>query len=146
MNLFETVEKIVRDYERFDEYGDTVNTDFGNNEEGNVVVIGEGDTLIKEDILGNETHKHDFSIIAINQAVTNYDRLKTNDWLLSFASYLRKQRDIEFDCSDGECVIQKIEASKGIVLGAPEDDINNGVGYSLDLAVIYKKFVNYFLK
>jgi hypothetical protein len=141
MTLYETVESIVKQYEKIGDFC-KVTTDFGENEEGNLVIANGGNNLIKRDIVGSETLQHDFEVIALNQAITNYDRLQNNNWLLEFADYLQNTKKATFGINGKLCEILKITANKGMILSAPDENSLDVVAYSVPFSVIYKKYEN----
>lgn len=145
MNVIDKVKEIISSYPRIDEFvKDTVHIDFTTNEYENVGLSSNGETVIKEDVLGNKTYAHNFILYAVNQATYDYDRLKNSDFLLELGYYLDTIKKCEITASiNGQeyaGMIESITASNAMLYSVLDGDKNQTVMYQVQIKVTYKIF------
>ena len=88
MNIIEVVKSIVAEYPGMDEFTGGIHVDFTRDNDGDFGLYSTGDTLIREDILGNQRRQHNFILYAHNQSVTDYERLNNSAWILNLHYWL----------------------------------------------------------
>lgn len=142
MNVIEVTKKILSDYKKISEFSNGVQVDFTTNEPTNFGLSSIGDTLIKEDVLGNQKRKHSFVLYAVNQAYEDYDRLSNSNFLLELAYWLEIQRGQSIDIVIGDIVkkgeITKISTANAMIFNVPTGNIRDGVMYQIQIYVEYK--------
>lgn len=142
MNVIEVTKKILSDYKKISEFSSGVQVDFTTNEPTNFGLSSIGDTLIKEDVLGNQKRKHSFVLYAVNQAYEDYDRLANSSFLLELAYWLETQKGQEVDVAIGDIVkkgeITKISTANAMIFNVPTGNIRDGVMYQIQIYVEYK--------
>ena len=142
MNVIEATKKILSDYKKISEFSSGVQIDFTANEPTNFGLSSTGDTLLKEDVLGNQKRKHSFVLYAVNQAYEDYDRLANSSFLLELAYWLEIQKGQEVDVAIGDTVkkgeITKISTANAMIFSVPTGNLNDGVMYQIQIYVEYK--------
>lgn len=142
MNVIEVTKKILSDYKKISEFSNGVQVDFTTNEPTNFGLSSIGDTLIKEDVLGNQKRKHSFVLYAVNQAYEDYDRLANSSFLLELAYWLETQKGQKVDAAIGDIVkkgeITKISTANAMIFNVPTGNIRDGVMYQIQIYVEYK--------
>lgn len=142
MNVIEVTKKILSEYDKISEFSNGVQIDFTTNDPTNFGLSSIGDTLLKEDVLGNQKRKHSFVLYAVNQAYEDYDRLANSSFLLELTYWLEKQKGQTVDVVYGDNKkvgeITKITASNAMIYNVPTGNINDGVMYQVQIYVEYK--------
>ena len=142
MNVIEATKKILSNYKKISEFSCGVQIDFTINEPTNFGLSSIGDTLIKEDVLGNQKRKHSFVLYAVNQAYEDYDRLSNSNFLLELAYWLETQKGQSIDIVIGDIVkkgeITKISTANAMIFNVPTGNIRDGVMYQIQIYVEYK--------
>ncbi len=139
MNIIEAVKNIVADYEHISDFSGGIDIDFTKESSGNMGLFPTGDSLIKKDILGNETRRHNFQLMATADSFNDFDRLNNSSWLLSFTYYLNRIRNFIIDEDDEKRVyITGITPSNAMLYGYLNPDAQDGVVYQLQISAEYK--------
>ena len=84
MNIVEQVKNILTRYAKHGE----IHIDFSEDKENSWGLSSIGDSLVRQDILGNQTRKHDFILYTAFQSLNDYDRLNNSGQLLELALWL----------------------------------------------------------
>jgi hypothetical protein len=142
MNIIELVKHILTDYPKITEFANEINIDFTDDTHTNFGLSSVGDTLVKEDILGNQVRQHNFVLYALNQSFTNYDRLANSTFLLDLAYWLEqyKQEDPIEVTINNETVSGKLlglSSANAMLYMVPTGDINDGVTYQIQIYAQY---------
>ena len=130
MTIIEKVKQILMGFSRISDVCNDIHIDFSDDTPTSYGLSSTGDTLISEDILGNQRRQHNFVLYAVFQSLNDYDRMCNSNALLELAQWLESQTDSE---------IIKITASNGMVYAIPNDNTQDAVQYQLQISVIYKK-------
>ena len=141
MNIIETVKDIINNYPEIAEFSSNIHVDYTDSEPTNFGISSMGDTLLREDVLGNQLRQHNFVLYAINQAYTDFDRLTNSNFLLNLSYYLEKQKGqivtAVIDDATKTGKILSIFPANGMLFSIPTGDINDGVNYQLQINVQY---------
>lgn len=141
MNIIECVREIVSSFPRIKEVCGTVHIDFTNSDAESYGLSPTGDTLIKENILGDETRQHTFILYAVYQSLNDYDRLSNSGVLLELQQWLEKQKDYEITAEiDSEIhrgQLKKITAANGMLYSIPSENLTENVRYQLQISAEY---------
>ena len=141
MNIIETVKKVLTEYPRMSEFCNGIHIDFNENKPGNFGLYSNGDSLVKEDILGNQKRKHNFVLYANNQTFNDFERLANSTFLLELGYWLEtvKNQPVSVVVEDTayQGVITKLSSANGMLYMVPTGDINDGVTYQLQIYADY---------
>ena len=141
MNIIEQVKQLLTDCELVKKFTQDIRIDFTSNKTGNFGLFSNGDTKIKEDILGNQTRQHNFVLYATNQSFNDFDRLQNSTFLLDLAYWLETVKGQKVTATingakySGE--ILKMWSANGMAFHMPQD-ISAGVTYQLQVYAQYK--------
>ncbi|MDY4812884.1 MAG: hypothetical protein SO152_03430, partial [Ruminococcus sp.] len=75
MNIIEVVKETLQQFPKISQVCNDIHIDFTDDIPTNYGLSPTGDTLIKEDILGNQTRQHTFILYAVFQSQSDYDRM-----------------------------------------------------------------------
>ena len=139
MNIVELVKSILREFPKIKE----LHFDYSENEVDSYGLYSTGDTLIKEDILGNQTRQHTFALYTVYQSFNDYDRLANSGVLLELQMWLEQYADdqqISVTVGDSELkgTLTKLSCANGMVYSIPDENLNSGVQYQLQITADYK--------
>lgn len=141
MNIIETVKSIINSYPNISEFSSGIEVDYTDNKPRRYGLSSIGDTLMKEDMLGNQQRQHNFALYGTNCAYTEYDRLQNNAFLLSLGYYLDKQKGTSITAQvDGEELsgeLVSLSTSNSMIFSIPTGDINDGVTYQIQINAVY---------
>lgn len=138
MNIIEKVKEIISSYENINKFTNDVHVDFTEENAVNYGLSSTGDSLLKEDVLGNQKRQHNFVLYARMEAFEDYNRLANSTFLLELNYWLEKQKGQEI-AKDGKIgKITKMWSANGMLYEIPNGDINNGVLYQLQIYVEYE--------
>ena len=142
MNIIETVKQLLTDCPLIQEFTNNIHVDFTTNETGDYGLFSNGDTKVKEDILGNQTRQHNFVLYATNQSFNDFERLKNSSFLLDLAYWLEtvKGQEVAAEINgvkySGE--VTKLWSANGMMYQVPNGNIADGVMYQLQIYAQYK--------
>lgn len=141
MNIIECVREIIGQFPKIKDVCNSIHIDFTDSEAESYGLSPTGDTLVKEDILGNQTRQHTFVLYAVYQSISDYDRLSNSGVLLELQQYLERQNgheitaEIDDEKINGELV--KLTAANGMLYEIPVDNFNTNVRYQLQITAEY---------
>lgn len=141
MNIIEQVKQILTDCTLVKQFTQDIAIDFTSNETGDFGLFSNGDTKLKEDVLGNQTRQHNFVLYATNQSFNDFDRLQNSTFLLDLSMWLESVNGQEVSVTinnvkySGE--ITKMWSANGMAYHTPQD-ISAGVTYQLQIYAQYK--------
>ena len=75
MNIIELVKDILLQFPKINAVCNEIHVDFTDDTPTNYGLSSTGDSLISEDLLGNQTRQHNFVLYAVYQSMNDYDRL-----------------------------------------------------------------------
>lgn len=139
MNIIELMQSILRDFPKIGQ----LHVDYNENAPDEFGLYPTGDTLVKEDILGNQTRRHTFILYAVFQSFNDYDRLMNSGTLLELQMWLERQADnqeIEITV-DNKIItgnLTKLTCANGMLYNIPDNNMNSGVQYQLQITAEYK--------
>jgi hypothetical protein len=143
MNIIEVVKSALQSFPQINEVCNEISIDFTDDTIDSYGLSSTGDTLLKEDILGNQTRQHNFILYAVYQSVNDYDRMVNTGALLSLQMYLEHfadNQEVTVKVGDKEYIgtLTKLTCSNGMIYEIPNGDMNNGVVYQLQIISQYK--------
>lgn len=143
MNIIELVKSILQDFPKINEVCNNIHIDFTDNTSDSYGLSSIGDALLAEDILGNQRRQHNFLLYAVFQSVNDYDRLNNSGTLLELQLWLERQaqhQKIENTVSNEHLTgeLTKLTCSNGMLYAIPENNLNSGVQYQLQITAEYE--------
>jgi hypothetical protein len=141
MNIVEQVKQILTDYSGISAFTNDMHVDFTDETPTNFGIYPNGDQLIKEDVLGNQTRRHSFVLYAKNQAANDFDRLVNSTFLLELNYFLETVQDIKVTAKvneiEKEGIIKNMSSANGMMFDIPTGQVADGVTYQLQIYADY---------
>ena len=96
MTIIDYMRQKLTEYPKIAEFlGDEdIHIDFTDPQPTNYGLSSNGDSLIREDVLGNQIRQHNFVMYAVAQSFTDYNRLANSNFLLELAYWLERSRNL----------------------------------------------------
>lgn len=142
MNVIEKTREILTGFPNIAEICHAIHVDFTDPNPDSYGLSSTGDTLISEDICGNQTRQHSFILYTVYSGINDYERLHNSSALLELSCWLGGQIGCEIiGTIDGiECTgeITGIRAENGMLYAAPEENYMDAVQYQLQIIAEYK--------
>lgn len=143
MNIIELVRSILKDFPEINIICNDIHIDFTDSISDSYGLSSIGDALLSEDILGNQRRQHNFILYAVFQSVNDYDRLNNSGVLLELQLWLERQaqhQEIESIIDNEQLTgeLTKLTCSNGMLYAIPENNLNSGVQYQLQITAEYQ--------
>lgn len=141
MNIIERVREILQRFPKISEVCNEIHVDFADPEPTSYGLSSTGDSLIKEDVLGNQTRQHSFMLYSTFSGINDFERQENSSALLELANWLPRQigKEVETEI-DGKVhkgKITKISAENGMLYAVPQENEIDGMQYQLQIIVNY---------
>lgn len=145
MTIIDFMRQKLTEYPKISEFlaGDDIHIDFTDPAPVNYGLSSTGDSLLKEDLLGNQTRRHNFVLYAAWQSFTDYNRLANSNFLLELAYWLERLPE-----EDGITAVAGEQERKGrflkattanaMSMGLMGETIDQGVMYQIQIYAQYK--------
>ncbi|MGN0648446.1 MAG: hypothetical protein ACI4J3_07445 [Oscillospiraceae bacterium] len=141
MNIIETMRDILQRFPKISEMLGTVHVDFTDTTPDSYGLSPIGDSLLSEDILGNQTRSHTFLLYAVFSAINDYERLANSGILLELSLWLQQQTgcpvNTMIDGTEYRGELTKITTDNGMLYDIPEENRISGVQYQLQIVAEY---------
>lgn len=144
MTIIDFMRQKLTEYPKISEFlaGDDIHIDFTEPDPGSYGLSSNGDTLVKEDVLGNQIRRHNFALYAVGQSFTDYNRLANSNFLLELGYYLEhlpEESGLTVDIGGQELPAKFLKATtaNAMSMGLMGDTINEGVMYQLQIQAQY---------
>lgn len=123
--------------------GDDIHIDFTDPSPVNYGLYSTGDSLVREDLLGNQIRRHNFVMYAAGQSFTDYNRLANSNFLLELGYWLgRLPEEDGLTASAGDKVVSgkflKATTANAMSMGLMAETIDKGVMYQIQIYAQYK--------
>ena len=143
MNIIELVKDILLQFPKINEVCNEIHVDFTDDTPTNYGLSSTGDSLISEDLLGNQTRQHNFVLYAVYQSMNEYDRLSNSGVLIELALWLENQvcrLELEIKLSDRTLKgrLRKLSTANGMLYNIPNENLTDGVQYQLQIIAQYE--------
>lgn len=141
MNIIEKVRSLVQSFPKIAEICGTVHVDFTGKEPTDYGLSSLGDTLVVEDICGNQERQHTFMLHSVFSAVNDFERMSNTGVLLELAQYLDRcvgdevTHEIGGVTHTGE--ITRITTANGALTMIPDENTVSGWFYQLQIVADY---------
>ena len=145
MNVIETVRELLQSFPKIAEACGSVHVDFADPEPTSYGLTSIGDTLVSENILGDQTWRHSFLLYATFHSANEFDRLVNSGLLQELTLWLSSQggqeitQDIGSDTRSGE--ITRISAGNAMLYEIPQENALDGVQYQMSITADYKIYI-----
>ncbi len=141
MNIIEKVRGILQSFPKISEICNEIHVDFADPEPTSYGLSSVGDSLVREDILGNQTRQHTFILYSTFSGYNDYERLGNSTALLELSHWLNTQTAQEVESKIGEETfagqITKLTAENGMIYDVPQENLMDGIQYQLHIIVEY---------
>lgn len=141
MNIIEKMREILESFPKINEICNDIHIDFASDEPTSYGLSSVGDSLLKEDILGNQQRQHTFMLYSTFSAVNDFERLQNSSVLLELGLWLEKQVgavvETLIDDEKHTGTIESIAAQNGMLYAVPQENTHDGVQYQLQIVVKY---------
>jgi hypothetical protein len=141
MNIIERVRNILESFPKISEVCNEVHIDFADPEPTSYGLSSTGDSLISEDIIGNQKRQHSFMLYTTYSSINDYERLHNSSALLELGVWLHDQLDAEVETTIGSTVytgtITKLTADNGMLYNIPQENELDGIQYQIQIIAEY---------
>lgn len=142
MNIIELVKSMLQEFPKINEVRNVVHVDFTSGTSTSYGLSPTGDTLLNEDILGNQLRQHTFTLYAVFQSLNDYDRLANSGILLELQMYLERKADnqqitINVDKETLTGNLKKLTCANGMLYSVPQENMLDGREYQLQINAQY---------
>lgn len=133
MNIIEAVRGLLMQFPKISDVVGEVHIDFTDPEPTSYGLSSTDDSLIKEDILGDQLRQHTFMLYTTYSSMNDYERLSNSTALTELGIWLEKQKNIPTDSGR----ITKITTGSGMLIAVPQENEFDGVQYQLQIIAEY---------
>ena len=147
MTIIDFMRQKLTEYPKISEFlsGDDIHIDFTEPDPVNYGLSSNGDSLLKEDVLGNQTRRHRFVMYAVGRSFTDYNRLANSNFLLELGYYLEhlpEEGGITVHIGERERVGKFLKATtaNAMSMGLMGETIGEGVIYQI------QSYADYFVE
>ena len=141
MNIIDKMIEILESFPKISTVCNEIHIDFADPEPTSYGLSSTGDSLIKEDILGNQTRQHSFILYSTFSGINDFERQENSTALLELSVWLKSQIGAEVETEiDGEIrtgTITKISAENGMLYAVPQENTADGMQYQLQITAQY---------
>lgn len=141
INIIETVRDILENFPKISEVCNEIHIDFADPEPTSYGLTSTGDSLIKEDILGNQTRQHTFMLYSTFSGINDYERLLNSSVLTELSQWLSIKRGDEVLSQVGDDIhrgeLLSIKTENGMLYGVPQENATDGILYQLQIVAEY---------
>lgn len=145
MTIIDFMRKKLSEYPKIQEFlaGEELHIDFTDPDATSYGLSSSGDTLVKEDLLGNQQRRHNFVLYAVNQSFTDYCRLANSNFLLELGYWLERlpeEDGIYVDTGDEILTGRFIKATtaNAMAMQPMGATVNDGVLYQIQIYANYE--------
>lgn len=144
MTIIDFMRQKLTEYPKISEFlvdGD-IHVDFTESGSG-YGLSSNGDSLIKEDLLGNQIRQHNFAMYAVAPSFTDYCRIANSNFLLELGYWLEHLPEedgiqVKIDGQDLRGRFLKAIPSNAMAMQPMGETVNDGILYQIQIQVTYK--------
>lgn len=133
--------EILESFPKISTVCNEIHIDFADPEPTFYGLSSTGDSLIKEDILGNQTRQHSFLLYSTFSGINDFERQENSTALLELSVWLKEQVGAEIETTTEDetykGIITKITAENGMLYAVPQENNIDGMQYQLQIVVQY---------
>lgn len=145
MTIIDFMRQKLTEYPKILEFmaGADIHIDFTDSDPTNYGLSSTGDSLIWEDVLGNQIRQHNFVMYAVAQSFTDYNRLANSNFLLELSYWLERLPEedglsVEIDGQRLTGRFLKATTANAMAMQPMTEDINDGVLYQIQVYAQYR--------
>lgn len=145
MTVIDFMRQKLMEYPKISEFmaGEELHIDFTDPAPVNYGLSSTGDSLIKEDLLGNQLRQHNFVMYAVGQSYTDYNRLANSNFLLELSYWLERlpeggELTIMIDGKEQHGLFLKATTANAMSMGLMGETIDSGVMYQIQIYAQYE--------
>lgn len=145
MTIIDFMRQKLTEYPKISEFlgGGDIHIDFTEPAPTNYGLSSTGDSLLKEDVLGNQIRQHNFVLYAVGQSFTDYNRLANSNFLLELSYWLERLPEEDGISAeiDGQTLtgrFLKATSANAMAMQPMTEDMNDGVLYQIQIYAQYK--------
>ena len=145
MTIIDFMRQKLTEYPKISEFlaGDDIHIDFTDPSPVNYGLSSTGDSLVKEDMLGNQTRRHNFAMYAVAPSFTDYCRLVNSNFLLELGYWLEQlpeEGGLIANIGNQEMEARFIKAitSNAMAVQPMGETVNDGILYQIQIQVTYQ--------
>ena len=118
--------EILESFPKISTVCNEIHIDFADPEPTSYGLSSTGDSLIKEDILGNQTRQHSFLLYSTFSGINDFERQENSTALLELSVWLKEQVGAEIETTTEDetykGIITKITAENGMLYAVPQEN------------------------
>lgn len=144
MTIIDYMRKKLTEYPKISEFlaGEDIHVDFTAPDPVNYGLSSTGDSLVKQDVLGNQIRQHNFVMQAVGQSFTDYNRLANSNFLLDLAYWLEwlpEEEGLTIVAGEQEWkgMFLKATTANAMGMGMMGETIEQGVMYQIQIYAQY---------
>lgn len=148
MTIIDYMRQKLAEYPKIEGFlgGEDIHIDFTDPSPTNYGLSSTGDSLVKEDLLGNQIRQHNFILYAAGQSFTDYSRLANSNFLLELSYWLEnlseRSEETEITVNTGSSLLPgkflKATTANAMSMGLMGETIDQGVMYQIQIYAQYK--------
>ena len=136
-DIIETVRDLLERFPEISAVVGKIHIDFADPEPTSYGLTSEGDTLLAEDVLGNQTRQHSFMLYSTFSGINDFERLQNSGALLRLTHWLAQQRNIPVTHEGHTGAVKSIRAENGMLYNVPQENAADGMQYQLQIIAEY---------
>lgn len=133
--------KILESFPKIQTVCNEIHVDFADPEPASYGLSSTGDSLVSEDVLGNQIRQHVFLLYSTFSGINDFERQENSTALLELAVWLGKQTGAKVQTVIGDKAysgqIIKISAENGMLYAVPQENNIDGMQYQLQITARY---------
>lgn len=141
MNIVERMKTILQMFPKIATVCNEIHVDFTSSEPTSYGLASVGDSLVSEDVLGNQKRQHNFLLYATYSGINDFERQENSSALLELGLWLKQQAGAEVNTVIGGKIysgtIENITAANGMLYAVPQENSIDGWQYQLQIIVQY---------
>lgn len=134
MNVIEKTKEILEKCPSINKLFGEINVDFSSTYPESYGLSSVGDSIVSEDILGNQLRQHSFLLYSTFSGINDLERLRNSGVILEISQYLDGLENIPVDNG----FITKITSSNGTIYEVLDENSNDILRYQIQITVNYK--------
>nr|UVY09673.1 MAG: Minor capsid protein from bacteriophage [Bacteriophage sp.] len=133
--------EILESFPKIQTVCNEIHVDFADPEPASYGLSSTGDSLVSEDVLGNQIRQHGFLLYSTFSGINDFERQENSTALLELAVWLREQIGAEVQTTIGDKTysgeIIRISAENGMLYAVPQENNIDGMQYQLQITARY---------
>lgn len=145
MTIIDYMRQKLSEYPKISDFmaGGEIHIDFTDPAPVNYGLSSTGDSLVKEDLLGNQLRQHNFVMYAVGRSYTDYNRLANSNFLLELSYWLEQlpeggELTTVIDGKEQHGLFLKATTANAMSMGLMGETIDSGVMYQIQIYAQYE--------